>query len=152
MLSKQTVVLTVVAFISVNIYSGCESTPEKRVESAEQDLHEARKEIKEAVKDARTAYRDEWHTFQFDTEAKLRDNEYRINELKRQMVKAPVKSKMKFDKEIEAVEQRNENLKQKLADYKDEGKEEWEDFKKEFAIEVEGIQKSLSNVTELKKK
>ncbi len=151
MLSKQ-IVITVAALISVTMYWGCESTPEKRMESAEQDLHEAKKEVKEAIKDAQTAYRDEWHTFQFDTEAKLRDNEYRINELKRQMVKAHGKEKVRFDKEVEAVERRNENLKQRLAAYTDKGKENWESVKKEFAGELEGIQKSLLDLTESKKR
>lgn len=152
MFSKKIVGFTLAAFISVSIYSGCDKTPEKRIENAEQDLHEAKKEVKEAIKDAQTVYRDEWHTFQFDMEAKIRDNEYRINELKRQMVKADAKSKMKFDKEIEVVEQHNEHLKRRLAEYKDEGKEKWEDFKKDFMREVEGIQKSLSDLTDLQKK
>ncbi len=152
MLTKQILVLTAAAFICVNIYTGCESTPEKRMESAEQDLHEAKKEIKEAIKDAQTEYKDEWHTFQFDNEAKLRDNEYRINELKNKMVKARGKTKLRFDKEIEIVEQRNENLKNKLAGYKDEGTEKWDEFKKEFTHELEMIEKSLSDVTDLQKK
>ncbi len=144
-------IVTFAAFVSVLMYSGCDSTPEKRMQSAEQDLHEAKKEVKEAIKDVQTAYRDEWHTFQFDTEAKLRDNEYRINELKRRMVAAQGKEKIQFDREIETVEQRNENLKRRLAEYRDTGKEEWENFKKEFAGELERIQKSLSDLTEKKK-
>lgn len=152
MLSKHIIGCTVAVFISVVTYSGCEKTPEKRIEHAEQDLHDAKKEIREAIKDVQTAYKDEWHTFQFDMEAKLRDNEYRINELKRQMVKTHAKTKMQFDKEIETVEQRNENLKQRLAEYRDKGKEEWENFKKEFAGEVETIQKSLSDLAESGKK
>lgn len=152
MLSKHIIGCTVAVFISVVTYSGCEKTPEKRIEHAEQDLHDAKKEIREAIKDVQTAYKDEWHTFQFDMEAKIRDNEYRTNELKRQMVKADAKPKATFDKEIEVVEQRNENLKRTLAEYKDEGKEKWEDFKKDVVREVGGIQKSLSDLTELQKK
>ncbi len=151
-LSKQIVAFTFGAFIVTMIYAGCESTPEKRIENAEEGLHEAKKEIKEAIKDARTAYRDEWHTFQFEMEAKIRDSEYRMNELKRKMVKADGKTKSKFDKEIEAVERQNENLKHRLAEYKDEGKEKWDEFKTDFAREVEIIEKSLSDLTDLQKK
>ena len=125
---------------------GCEQTPEKKLESAKEDLHSAKQDLKEAVKDAQTAYQDEWYAFQFEMEARVRANEYRLNELKGKSVRAGVQAKAKRNTKLAATEQRNENLKTMLADYRDEGKEKWIEFKEHVVRDLNQIKTSLEEL------
>ena len=147
MVAKHIILLIGACLTAGGIYSACEQTPEKKIEAAKEEIHEAKQDIKEALKDAQTAYRDEWHTFQFDTETKLRENEYHVNELKESMVKMDARAKATFDTTLAVVEQRNESLKKQLAGYKDEGKEKWGEFKEHVTHDMGEIEKSLEELT-----
>ena len=52
-----------------------------------------------------------------------------------------------FDKKILEIEQRNEALKVKVRDYKNEGDTKWESFKQEFNHDMEELRHTLSDLT-----
>lgn len=125
------------------VSTGCENTPDEKIQDAKKNLQEAKHDVKEAVNDALTAYRDEWESFRFDAEAKLRDNEYTINGHIKKMVKADPTQKAIFNKRIGELEQRNGELQKRLAEYHDDGKSNWEEFKQGFVHDLDALGTSL---------
>ena len=146
MKSKTIFAVVAIGLITGTVLTGCRNTPEKNIEDAKENLREAKDDVKEAVNDALTAYRDEWHTFKFDAEAKIRDNEYTMNGYKDKMVKAGATQKAIFTKKIGELEQRNADLKRRVEEYRDEGKDKWEEFKQAFTDDLDALGKSLKDL------
>lgn len=147
MTTKTLFALVAIGLVAGTVSTGCESTPEKKIEDAKENLREAKHDVKEAVKDALTAYRDEWEGFKFDAETKLRENEYTMNEYKRKMVKADATQKAILNRKIEELGQRNAELQRRLGEYHDEGKTKWEEFKLEFTHDMDALGNSLKDLT-----
>jgi predicted PolB exonuclease-like 3'-5' exonuclease len=55
-------------------------------------------------------------------------------------------AKNKFDEKIAELEHKNQNMRDNLADYKDEGSESWETFKKRFHDDMEDFEKSMKEI------
>lgn len=56
------------------------------------------------------------------------------------------KKKVTYEHKVEALEQKNSDLKLKLEDYQLDGKEKWEGFKSEFSNNMEEFGKSFKNL------
>jgi hypothetical protein len=52
-----------------------------------------------------------------------------------------------YDKKIDALEQKNKELKVKLSEYKDSGKNAWEQFKSEFSHDMDALGAALKDFT-----
>jgi len=57
-----------------------------------------------------------------------------------------------YEKNLNELEQKNKNLKMKMAEYQDSGKDNWESFKREFNHDMDELGKSLKNFTDNNKK
>lgn len=56
------------------------------------------------------------------------------------------KSKAKYEKEVIALEQKNVELRKRLSEYKYEGKDSWETFKKDFNDGLDYIGNTLNDI------
>jgi len=146
-MSRTAFAFVAIVLLAGTAFTGCKSRPEEKIEDAKENLLEAKHDVKAAVNDALTAYRDEWQPFEFDAEARIRDNEYTMNGYKKKMVKADATQKAIFNKKIEELEQRNAELKRRLEEYHDEGKVKWEEFKQGFTHDMGELEKSLKELT-----
>ena len=85
-------------------------------------------DIQSAVVDTGGALKADWEKFKADANDKIMQNEDTIQAIKKKVSKEDVKIKGKLDKEVTRLEEKNNELKTKLIDYKDEGKYQFENF------------------------
>lgn len=98
------------------------------------------------MKDAQAQYEKEWQQFKSDAELKISANEKSINEFKVEIKTASKKFKVKYEKEVAALEQKNIELKKKISEYKYEGKDKWEEFKRVFNQDMDIVGKALKDL------
>jgi len=135
-----------VFFIQGIILTGCKS-PTQKAEDAKENVQGAREDLKDAKQEANTtavkaANDEEWKAFKIDADAKIKQNELSISELKTKL-KKPGKGLDEADKQrIDALEKRNDELKSRLNGY-ESNKTDWESFKRDFNHDNDGIGTSL---------
>lgn len=118
--------------------TGCYTSSEEKVD-AEKEVVEANK----ALEDARKAYLEEVNAYKTENEKLIQKNQERIEELKIliEMQKKEVKSINL--KSIEELERQNNNLKNKLYDYKESDATNWNGFKSEFMKELKELNSNI---------
>jgi predicted RNase H-like nuclease (RuvC/YqgF family) len=123
----------VMGLLSLAAFAGCSRTSEQKVADAKADVVVAKQDVKDAVADAKTEARQEWLAFKSEAEAR--------------MTTAGGKLHADYDKKIDALEQKNKELKVKLSEYKDSGKNAWEQFKSEFSHDMDALGAALKDFT-----
>ena len=98
------------------------------------------------MKDAQVQYEKEWQQFKSDAELKISANEKSINEFKAKMKTEGTKFKAKYEKEVAVLERKNIELKKKISEYKYEGKDNWEEFKREFNHDLDVVGNAIKDI------
>jgi flagellar biosynthesis GTPase FlhF len=129
-----------VFFLLSVLSSGC-MTPEKKVEDAKEKVEQAKENLEEA-KD----YQKEMAAFKAEADEKIAANEKYISDLKLKTKNMKNEEKTGFEKMIADLELRNKNMQKKMNEYKVEGKENWEEFKKEFSRDMEELGTAFKNL------
>lgn len=131
------IITTLVAFtLSCN-------SPEKKVENAKQDLKEAKAELSQEQKDSV----ENFLSFKRVSEERILANEQIIEAYKNRMKTEKQKIKKNDQKRVDELEQRNIDMRKKIADYQANGKDNWEAFKLEFNHDMDDLGKALKNLT-----
>jgi len=134
-------IAAVILFIAGAVFTGCNNNREK-VENAEENVKKANQELI----DAKAQYEKEWNQFKTDAELKISANEKKISDFKALIKTASGKSKAKYEKEVIVLEQKNVELRKRLNEYKYEGKDSWETFKKDFNDGLDYIGNTLNDI------
>jgi hypothetical protein len=124
------------------LLTGCEKTSDQRVKNANENAGNAIRELK----DARTEFLAEWQTFKRESEQAIEGNEKKIDAFKAKMEKGGSKVKAKYSKDVAVLEQKNQDLKKKLEEYKDDGQGKWEEFKTNFKHDMDSIGKTMKDL------
>jgi hypothetical protein len=140
---KALVTFAVVGLMAGTLFIGCTDSSGKKVEAAKENVDNATQDLKVA----QAKYSDEWQTFKSESERKISDNESSINTFKEKMEKSGSKLKARYGKTVRELEQKNRDLKGKMDDYKDEGKDKWEEFKSGFNRDMDKVEVALKNLT-----
>lgn len=119
--------------------------------NAQQDKksEKARKDIAEAKEDLRLAKIDsveDYQKFRVDADAKIAQNQLKIKELKEQKVSDNIEIKEKYQKKILVLEQKNNDLKNKIEESDKTKSSKWNSFKKEFNHDMEQLGKAIKDV------
>lgn len=136
-----------VMLVAVAIFSGCESS-EKKVDKAQDNVVAAN----EALDEANAEYLADIEAYRKEKANQIAANDSTILVLKTKIANEKKDVKADFEKKIAELEQKNRDLNAKMADYKDEGKERWESFKREFNHDMEELGKALKDLTVNNKK
>ena len=139
-----------IAFVSTALFTGCASNADKE-EAAAENVTEAKEELRdvknEAAADAEAiATAEEWQAFRAEAEAKIKDNDTRIAELKQKMKKSGKTMDSIYEKKIENLEAKNRDLKLKLDNY-EKTQTNWESFKTEFNHDMDEFGKAFKDLT-----
>jgi hypothetical protein len=125
-------ILILIATLSM----GCDKSLKQRVDEAkgtstEQDTRASQK----AVEDAQLDYLDEWQAFKSSADQQLAADEKSVQQLTaRGTTAAPAMANLR---------RTTDALKQRLHDYRDEGKVGWDAFKRDFSSDLDGLGKAL---------
>ena len=149
MMKKIFIPIAALMFFTGAIYMGCQSSGQK-VDDAQSKVQDAKQDLKVAQQDAaadaqKAKQMEEQKAFRSMSEAKIDSNETRIAELKDKIKTSGKKLNALYSKNIEALEQKNKDLKTKIDNY--DGQSDWESFKREFNHDMAGLGQSLKDFT-----
>jgi phosphoenolpyruvate-protein kinase (PTS system EI component) len=128
-------------FLSLNLTS-C-SSPADDVSDAQEEVDDAQNELDVANMELDK----DMKAFRKKTFDKIADNKVQIAELKLAIEKDKSAMKTIHQKQIVELQARNNDLKMRLDNYKGEGEDKWEDFKKELDHDMNEIGNSLKDLT-----
>lgn len=123
--------------------SSCNSAAEK-VSDAKEEVQEAQQDLNEANQN----YAEQYSKFKIETDAKISANDQMIADLKTYSNAKKKEAKMEYDNAIMEMEQKNNEMKAKMENYKEEGNDNWNAFKEEFNHDMNEIGESLKSLTE----
>ncbi|MFH0736248.1 MAG: hypothetical protein V1773_15690 [bacterium] len=122
----------------VLLLTGCDNNEKNKAENAKEI-------IKADLQKAKADFESDWVTFKNDVELKMESNQAKIDSLKLMIKKASKKVKTGYENQVETIEQNNILLKKDLAEYKFEGKENWEKFKLQLNYKLDVVGKSIND-------
>jgi hypothetical protein len=141
--------LTAAIFLIGAIFSGCQSSQTNKVEDAEQSVDAAHANLEDAqneLAEARKEYYEDYLVFKKEYDAKIRQNELAIAELKIIISQSSDQNKPVFEKELATLEKRNRDLKLALENYNESSKDKWEQFKSEFRQSMNDLGQSIGSL------
>jgi phage shock protein A len=78
---------------------------------------------------------------------KIGSYEKSIGELKARIANETKENLAKYEKKLAELEQKTSDMKKKLEEYKEEGKEKWDSYKLKFNHDMDELEKALKNFT-----
>lgn len=137
------------AFMACIILLGmtnCNNSPKQKaenVENAQENLNVAEQDLEQAVIDSTNEYT----RYKIESQAKLKANETKIAELKAGLKADKAEIRLKYEKDLNDLEKKNQDLKVSIADYKESDVNKWEKFKETFNRDVDSLGKAISRIS-----
>ncbi len=132
--------VAVAVAVVASVGTGCES-PAQKVNSAQTNVVDANKKLEEANKE----YLVDIENYRQSEAAKIAANNKSIAEFRTRIATEKKEARAAYEQKITALEQKNSDMKKKMDDYQEDGKEKWESFKREFSRDMEDLGTSFSN-------
>jgi phage-related minor tail protein len=131
-------------FISGTSLTGCSNaTPAEKVENAQTKVDEANKNLDNAT----DAYVADITSYRAETNAKIAANEQTIADLKAKTEAHQKDDRDAYTKKLGDLEQKNTELKMRLAVYKPHGKDDWEKFKAAYIRDMVVLGVAFNEIT-----
>lgn len=103
---------------------------------------EARQELSEAIKDSAADYKN----FVKDAKQKISANESQIEKLKAKKTRDSKEIRVKYNKQVIALEQKNNELKKRIDGSATTKTSMWSSFKREFSNDMEELGQAIKNL------
>lgn len=130
---------------TVFLFSSCTSPNEKisktKMNEASENLMEAKSDLNAAQNDFNQTY----EAFKIESDRKIAENEKAIAKLRMENKKKVAKAD--FEKKLTTLEKKNQSLKDRMQNYKEEGIDKWESFKTEFNHDMDNLGDALKDLT-----
>jgi TolA-binding protein len=139
--------VVVMGLVSLALLMGCSRSSDQKFADAKAHVAAAKEDVKEATADVQAAAREEWLKFKGNADAKIAANEKSIDDYKEKMTTTDGKLQKQYDRKIDALQKKNKELKSKLNDYQDSGKDKWAQFKREFNHDIDELGTALKDFT-----
>ncbi|MGM0621697.1 MAG: hypothetical protein ACQETJ_11675 [Bacteroidota bacterium] len=139
--------LAATAFIAGIFLTSCNSSSQK-IENAEDNVQDAKEAVVDAKSDLNQAYQDsitEFQQFKTDFQNQISANEKTIAGLKLSIADASQEDKVLYEKKLAELEEKNNDLRIKLAEYKEGETDQWQSFKMEIKRDMDELGKEFSN-------
>jgi hypothetical protein len=147
-MKKTIIILGSALFVTITTLSSCQLSA-KKIENAENKVEENKTELAQSVKNLEQAKQDsitEYEIFRKDAEKIIDAQEKSIAEFKVKMANESKEVKAEYEVKLAELEKKNNELKRKLADYKDDGQDNWINFKNEFNHDMNELGKAFNNL------
>ena len=142
-MKKLILVLTASVFIAGGVFTSCNSSSSQRVEEAQKNVVKANN----ALDSANKAYQADIAAYRQEKAAMIAANDQNINDFKAKIEHDKKLAKADYKKKIVVLDQKNKDMKKKLDDYKEEGKENWAKFKAEFNHDMSELGQAFKDLT-----
>ena len=142
--------MVIATTLSIGIISYSCNSPSKKAEKARENVQEAQRELNETKAEAelqqqKAATAEQWKAFKSDSEIKIKENETRIAELKAKKMKPGKMLDSIYQKRIDELELKNNNLRTKISVYEN-NQSDWESFKNEFNHDIDELGKAFKDI------
>jgi len=137
-------ILAMAAFtcIAGAIVTSC-NTSADRVENAQENVIQANKDLDQANQE----YLADIENYRVETASRIAANEQAIADFNAGLEHERKAVRAEHKRKIAELEQKNREMKMKMDNYKEEGKENWEKFKTEFSHDMDELGKAFKNLT-----
>jgi hypothetical protein len=139
--NTKTIIFNGLVLLMLVMFAGCNNKADKALDDAKANIAEAGQDAKEAAANSEAA--ETWQQYKDESNARIAANDKIIADYKANMIGTNGKLKAAYNKQIEALEKTNKELKTKLNTYKDDGKESWDKFKTEFESDMDKLGSAL---------
>ena len=147
-MKKSIIALAVFTFITATAITSCNNSPTEKVEEAKSEVVEANQELAEAKEE----YATEIEMYKKETADKIAANEASIAEFNARVAAEKKDAQVAYKQKIAELETKNTDMKKKLDEYQQDGKENWAKFKTEFNRDMDELGKSFKDFTVKNKK
>lgn len=134
--------LTASLLITGGIVTGC-NTPAEKVEKAQQEVDEANNKLDKVTDE----YQADIAKYRLEATERIAANEKSIAEFNTRIDDQKKVAKADYTIKIAELEKKNTDMKKKMDDYKEDGKDKWEKFKLEFNHDLEELGKAFKDLT-----
>lgn len=141
-MKKSILIMTAFTIITGAILTSC-NTPAKKVDSAQDNVIEA----KEDLVDAKEEYLVEIENYRKETALRIKANNQSIVDFNKKIENEKNDAKAEYEKQIAALEQKNNNLEKRLDNYKVDGEDNWIVFKTEFNNDMDKLGQAFKDLT-----
>jgi predicted RNase H-like nuclease (RuvC/YqgF family) len=145
-MKKSILSVALFAFMAGTISTSYGQVRDQKSFSERGNVQESNKDRTDAKQDYKEVQRKsdfEFQKFKKEGQAKIRNNEKRISELKVKISKFNTREKADYQKNLRVLEQKNANLKRKLANYKEKQQDKWTSFKSEIDRDLDEVGNQL---------
>ncbi len=146
-MKKPIFTLVISVIIMGLMFTGCKSSTSK-VEDANEKVEEANENVIEANHNLNKALQDSIEIFRTASAEKIRLNEIQINEFKAHIANEKVETKIRNEKKLAELEQKNNDLISRMDNYNDERQEKWDSFKVEYNHDMNELGEAFKNLTD----
>jgi chromosome segregation ATPase len=141
-MKKSILALAACTLIAGAIFTSCD-TPTQKVENAQQNVIEANNDLAKANQE----YLADMESYRQETANRIAANEEAIREYNARIEHDKKAIKAEHKKRIAELEQKNRDMKKRLDDYREEGKDKWIIFKAEFSHDMDELGKAFKDIT-----
>jgi len=110
------------------------------------DVANANQDLKDARREVRADWQEEWLAFKRTNDMAIAENERRFIELRSKAIDVDLTSRAAYTGRIDACERRNNDIRDRVNNYKDEGVAEWQIFKKAIGRDIDDLNMSCQNI------
>ena len=141
-MKKSIIKITSYFLLSGVLLASCNS-PEKKVENAQKEVVEANKDLDKANQE----YITDVENYRKETAERIAENDSTIADYKSRVAEQKKNLKADYLKKVTALEKQNSDMKMRMENYKEEGKEKWEIFKTEYTHDMDAMTQAFRNLT-----
>jgi len=120
------------------LISGCQSS-QTREEQARDKLQDAEEQVVVANQELDQILNDSIQLFKTENGELIVSYEQSIAEIKAKLKDAKEENRVNMEKKLAVLEQKSQEMKMKLEEYKADGEENWKSFKNEFSHDMEEL-------------
>jgi cell division septation protein DedD len=150
--SAASIALAVVCLVLLS--AGCSKHAEQKVADAKGKVADAKEKVGEATEDLQSAQRDErsewkqsWLSFKNDFDKDLTDNEAGIAARRAEVEKIDAGNRSRYNASLDDAERKNNELRDRVNNYKDEGDAKWELFKTDTRRELDDLKATIKDIS-----
>lgn len=126
--------------------TNCKSSSEK-VEDAKDKLADAKDKVIDANQELDQVIKDSIQLFKKESGEEITKYEKSLAEFKVLIANEKNDIKAIYNKKLNVLEQKNNDLKKKLADFKEDGKDKWNIFRAEFIYDMDELGLAIKDLT-----
>lgn len=142
-MKKPALIIVIYLLAAVGLLPACNSPDQKMENTQSEVVDEANRELEQANRQ----YLTDMNQYRERAADRIATNDSTITTLKTHMASGTADMKAANEKQLAVLEQKNSDMKKKLADYEGEGKEQWETFKTAFDREMNTLDEAFNKLS-----